>query len=849
MPNTRFFMLVLLCLPLAEASLNASEVSRKAMMPSHRAELFQKHCYACHDSIAVEAGVDLDTIPFEISRDMETAGLWQKVLNAINSGEMPPEDFEPIPDSEKLAFLEDLTPRMVLARRILGEHRGPVPLRRLNRREYANAMGTLLGVRPDVSLLPNDQSGAGFDTHGASLFLSSDQIEQYLASARSALQTCFSAVDDVKPFHFRGEIEAQFEPKIRLYFDKLIEKKDRAQSFLSQDEKPASTFGLVDSYEAEGAVRLYESFAPILSWYFDQAENQHGGATIMVPKTMGMARYKLPKLSGHQPGRYTVRVRAAAYPEAEERYHYIEFSRISGANAREHLGWRKVTAALDHPQVVEFSFDHLPGEEARLEIHQRTHQDRADKVLWTTAQKENGFGLHPGLWLDWVEIELIEPSTTTLDAKEQILGLPNDTMSEPMRTADTLSRFAVRAFRGRSPSPDFLRTLNAIYWDHRDEGESVEQSLIESLAVILASPEFLYMINEGDEDHPDLLSGPELATRLAFMLWSQPADHELMALAIDGQLTSPEVLETQTARLLADDRSEQFLRDFTHQWLQLDRLGMFQFDGSQFPTFDNSVREYGREELFEMVGTVMHERLPLATLLKSDFVVVNDLLAAYYGIPDVDGPEFRKVKVSKNSVRGGLLGTAAVCAMGSDGLKTSPVERGVWVLKHLLNDPPAPAPPNVPQLSRLEGELVSNRDIQALHQEQPQCAQCHRKIDPIGFGLENFSAVGLWRDVDVVRVGDKRRSTSESFDIDPSGTLPTGEAFSGFIEMRDLIATKHDDFARGFVDELISYGLGRPVGFSDEMLAEEILNATRDDGYVIKDMIHAFIQSNTFRSK
>ncbi len=213
------------------------------------------------------------------------------------------------------------------------------------------------------------------------------------------------------------------------------------------------------------------------------------------------------------------------------------------------------------------------------------------------------------------------------------------------------------------------------------------------------------------------------------------------------------------------------MRGFVHQWLEMERLGMFQFNGVQFPTFDNAVRECAREEILQTVHTMLDEKLPLRTLLKADYVVVNDLLAVYYGLPDVQGHEFRKVKLPERSMRGGLLGTAAILAMGSDGLGTSPVERGAWVLRHLINDPPPPAPANVPQLSRLDGEVLSARELQRAHQEQPQCAQCHQKIDPIGFSLENFNAAGLWRDVETITIGKRKANRTKEFSIDPSGRL------------------------------------------------------------------------------
>ncbi|MEM9644909.1 MAG: DUF1592 domain-containing protein, partial [Planctomycetota bacterium] len=376
-----------------------------------------------------------------------------------------------------------------------------------------------------------------------------------------------------------------------------------------------------------------------------------------------------------------------------------------------------------------------------------------------------------------------------------------------------------------------------------------ERALIEPFAIILASPEFLYMVNDGSPDNPALLNDSELAVRLAYTLWSSPPDDELMRIALRGDLHDPAVLREQTQRLLEDPKSDRFVNDFTHQWLQLDRLGVFQFDGVQFPSFDNAVRDCTEDEVHEMVGRVLRNRLPLRELLESDHVMVNDLLADFYGIGGVKGHELRPVAVSTDSPRGGLLGTAAIAAMGSDGLRSSPVERGVWVLRHLLHDPPAPAPPNVPQLSRLEGEAHPARELQKLHQEQPQCAQCHRKIDPIGYGLENFDVTGLWRDMETITITKKRSKTLHQFDIDPSGTLPGGEEFQDFFELRKLVADRHEAFARGFSEELIAYAMGRPYGFTDESLADSMLDRTRGDGFTPMAMVHVLVQSETFRSR
>ena len=236
----------------------------------------------------------------------------------------------------------------------------------------------------------------------------------------------------------------------------------------------------------------------------------------------------------------------------------------------------------------------------------------------------------------------------------------------------------------------------------------------------------------------------------------------------------------------------------------------------------------------------------IGKLLKSDYVFVNGLLATYYGIEGVTGDEFRKIGLPADSPRGGLLGMAAIHAMGSDGVVSSPVERGAWVLRHLLNDPPPPAPPNVPQISRLNDQVLTTRERLIAHQEEAQCASCHRKIDPIGFGLENFNAAGKWRTTD--HAGGKGKK-GKTWTIDASGAFHKGPAFSDYNELRDLIAKREEDFARGFAEHLIEYALGRPFGFTDEDLAREIVSSAKSKEFIASKFIQALVQSKPFRTK
>jgi hypothetical protein len=318
-------------------------------------------------------------------------------------------------------------------------------------------------------------------------------------------------------------------------------------------------------------------------------------------------------------------------------------------------------------------------------------------------------------------------------------------------------------------------------------------------------------------------------------------------------LLKPAVLAKQTTRLLDDPRSKGFTRPFVHQWLTLDRLDFFEFNRALFPRFDNSTKLAAREEIFATFEHILRENASVRDLLKSDYAIINPVLADYYGIAGVEGDAFQKVALPKKSARGGLLGMAAVMAMGGNGEHTSPVERGAWVLRKLLNDPPPPAPANVPQITRLAGKVLTTRERLASHQEDAQCASCHRKIDPIGFGLENFDAVGQWRTQDTYQVMDETgkpvKGASKTWQIDASATLHKGPSFQDYFQLRDLIAGKSGAFSKGFSEALIEYALGRPVGFRDAPLVAAMVERAGQKRLALREFIHALVESKEFQTK
>ena len=588
-------------------------------------------------------------------------------------------------------------------------------------------------------------------------------------------------------------------------------------------------------------------------------------------------------------GNYTLRVRVGAVKGADPSRRFIDVGHPQrtytaleydyGLEGRA-ISTHQVSGTIEEPQIILVPLEVRSDTIREFAVQEKQPNNGKMKALvgaFSAAKKKNGYGIPPAIWVDWVELEGPHSAIpTTLSPLQAVLAkhaAPAERQGASRRSgaADKpaasalpltgsqrahaiLTDFANAAFRRVNPEAEFIDRLVAIYETRRKAGDSFDEAIRTPLSVILASPGFLYLNEPGDESNRRELNDRELAVRLSYFLWSSPPDAELLELAAENKLHQPEVLRQQVDRLISDPRSDEFVAGFVHQWLDMERLDFFQFDVKLYRDFDESTRAACRREVYESFAHLLrgstHGRL--GKLLKSDYVFVNGLLATYYGIDGVTGDEFRKINLPADSPRGGLLGMAAIHAMGSDGVVSSPVERGAWVLRHLLNDPPPPAPPNVPQISRLEGQILTTRERLLAHQEEAQCASCHRKIDPIGFGLENFNAAGKWRTEDSYQARDaKGRGVGKrkTWTIDASGAFHKGPEFNDYNELRDLIADREEDFARGFTEHLIEYALGRPYGFTDEDLANEIVRAAQSKEFTVSEFIHSLVQSKAFRTK
>jgi hypothetical protein len=414
---------------------------------------------------------------------------------------------------------------------------------------------------------------------------------------------------------------------------------------------------------------------------------------------------------------------------------------------------------------------------------------------------------------------------------------------------ELLAPLAERAYR-RPLRPGELDRLARFVENAVEGGDTFEQGMRLALRALLVSPHFLYRVelDEGGpavtgeggpgEAHVRVLDDWELASRLSYFLWSSMPDEELFRLAREGRLRQPAVIEEQVRRMLADDKASALVDNFATQWLQIRNLSGHRANRRQFPGFDDSLKSAMLKESELFFEAVMREDLSVLTFIDADFTFLNDALARHYGIDGVEGARFRKVSLT-DGLRGGVLTQASVLTVTSNPTRTSPVKRGRWVLEQLLGTPPPPPPPGVPELKEKEkhDKPTSLRARLEQHRADPNCAVCHKKMDPLGFGLENFDAVGAYRTHD------------DDLPIDPSGVLPNGQTFSGPSELKAVLKAKQSQFRRSLVSKMLTYALGRGAEPYDRPAIDDIAEQMVRNDSRFSSMIIGIVNSDPFRKR
>ena len=436
----------------------------------------------------------------------------------------------------------------------------------------------------------------------------------------------------------------------------------------------------------------------------------------------------------------------------------------------------------------------------------------------------------------------IHGSGETASRRKIFVCYPTGAKNEDLCAKKILSTLAARAYR-RPVTEEDNRTLLRFYQDGRKDG-SFEEGIASALQMILVSPDFLIRIERDPENLPPdtayRIGDLELASRLAFFLWSSLPDDQLLGWAERGRLKDPAILEQQVRRMLADSRSKALVSNFVGQWLYLRNLRMASPDHQSFPDFDENLRQAFQQETELFFESMLHEDRSVLDLLTADYTFVNERLARHYGIPNVYGSHFRRITVTDEN-RKGLLGQGSVLTVTSYASRTSPTLRGKWLLENILGSPPPPPPANVPSLKDRgeNGQILSVRQQMERHRANPACSVCHARMDPLGFALENFDAIGQWR----------TSSGADNTPVDSSGVLPDGTKFNGPADLRKILLKHPQDFATTVVEKLLTYALGRGVEYYDEPAVRRILRESAPGNYRWSSLILGVVQSAPFQMR
>lgn len=432
----------------------------------------------------------------------------------------------------------------------------------------------------------------------------------------------------------------------------------------------------------------------------------------------------------------------------------------------------------------------------------------------------------------------VQPPASREKLERVIIAYPGEGLSEDEALARVLRAFTDKAFR-RPATDDEVKTYAGVAHMARDEGESYEQSIQYAVQAVLISPSFLFRIETDQQPDDPMSERPvtdyELASRLSYFLWSTMPDDELFDLASRGELRRHDVLTRQVRRMLKDPKSQTIVDNFAVQWLNLAMLDEMVMDPGVFPKFDPGLRGDMKRESLMLFEAVMKEDRSLLDFLDADFTFVNERLAKHYGLNDIKGGEFQKVSLNPQQ-RAGVLTHASILTLTSNPERTSPVKRGKWILENILGKSPPPPPPGVPELDVTQKSApdASLREQLEKHRADPGCNSCHRTMDSLGFGFENFDATGRWRDRD----GD--------FEIDSSGELPTGEKFSGPVELVRILKGRSREFSRSFAEKMLTYALGRGLHYYDRCAVDEILTRLESNDYRFSELILGITQSKPF---
>lgn len=803
-----------------------------AELPPHSAQkFFADYCVKCHGPEKQKADRRFDTLPMTVEKP-GTLIEFQDIIDQLNLGEMPPAKEKQPEAQEVREVIARLTQLVAEGQARFASTGGQTVLRRLNRREYLNTVGDLFGINllmfDPTTKFPRDQTALHMDNLGDTLRTSGYLLAQYLDAADQVVEKAFALSERPREQTWRFTDDFRQQPELRQH-------------------REANGFRFMALYETTMSDKHEGAYGPLLN--FAQGVPADGFYEVRVKAEAKFRRNPYdPNFFGtdlSMPLRLGV-VAGNAKAGALHLPQPIEPQLGEAILKDDESEWHTFRVWLDQGFAPRFTFPNgmLSVRSAYARVMRTYNKLFPEEVRDATGIVAHRFAVLRHGQVPQIRIHEVEIRGPLFDAwpvagAQAVLG---GASFAPERTREILEKFAGRAYR-RPARADEVDRLMEVVAGRRQQGKSAFDAMKDGLKAALCSPAFLYLVDPEIVPANDrALSAHAVASRLSYFLWSTLPDAELRRLADSGELAKPEVLRAQVRRLLASPRAEAFITGFLDAWLNLRSLGDMAPERSTFTRYyAQNLQPAMKRETQLFTRDLIDRNESIARFLDADYTFANRPLARLYGmesaVPGAKGHEFQRIKFN-TPLRGGLLGQGSVLTVSANGIETSPVTRGVWVLENILGTPPAPPPDNVPPIDPDIRGAKSMREILAKHRDNPACFECHRKIDPLGFALESFDPIGALR-----------TSYEKGGPIDTAGELPGGQRFADLAQLKKILVGRKDQFARMLTERLLTYACGRRIEALDRPAVDRILAAAKADDYRFRDLIEQVVASEIFRSK
>ena len=836
---------------------NTKNTAKQSSTPKADLETFKKiiqpiltkSCIDCHGPDSEEGNVRIDKLNPDLINGQDVSR-WLEVFAVISNGEMPPPDEMEMPDEDRSKTVEWLSKEIQIASNVRRSEGNHSSFRRMTRYEFDYALRDLLGLPWNFAkdLPPEANSPDGFQNSSEMLHMSVSQLETYRELARQALTRATVFGERPPSTHWGVSMKDAGKVDWKKQNDQLeklrAKHKDDPEKQKAEVEKQIAKFKV--AHKRTYYKELSSGRTVTASWSYPGAKyaNAPLKAPFEIPTThthaailpQGGQQRLVIELGDKIPdsGIMRVRVKASRATKNPKKIPSIQLEfgwQASNEGRAQMLVSKKdtpVIATSESPQIIEW---HIPLDD----VYPRNSVRKRSTMGVTPSPSEyirlvNSSLTGGDLRIDYVEVTAPFFQQWPPQSHHKIFIESENRNDESAYAREVLLAFMSKAWRREVTDVELsrkIRLLNTI----RDQCGSFEEAMVEVLATVIASPNFLYVTQNADP------TGHEFATRLSMFLWSSIPDEQLLTLAEKGKLKDPKVLDSQVQRMLRDPRSKRLSEKFVHQWLHLQILDFLDLK-QHFPQFRTAKSSMQREPI-EFFHEVLKSNGSILDFIHSDFAVVDERLARHYGIKDIRGNHFRKVKIADTQKRGGILTQAATLTMNADGKDSHPLKRGIWLLESILNDPPPPPPPNVPEIDLADPEIAKMTLKERIenHRNHAACRSCHSKIDPWGIAFENYDAVGRWR----TSVGGKP--------VDANSKLFNKQKIDGMDGLkRYLLEYRQDQFVRAVVYKLATYALGRPLTFADRSSIDKITTEVRKQDDQLAKAILLIVQSELFRS-